>query len=418
MRNRQIVIAGASLGGLRAAEQLRAAGWHEGITIIGDEPFMPYNRPPLSKEALRCAQSSLGDARACDELHASTRLRMSRSLGEVNWRLGTAVKKALLGDRMLMLDDDEIIEYDGLVIATGLRPRRLPIDGCAASRFVLRNLEETVRLRRALTPGARVVIAGGGFIGCEVAATATTLGCEVTVVEPLAAPMIAALGAALAQAIQAHHATRGVRFCTRQTIAELVADRSDQLRGVVLTGGETVRCDVLVEAIGAAPNTAWLEGNGLDLTDGVLCDEWLRVDNADYAVAVGDIVRAPNARFGTNARRVEHWCVPLDTARTAAPTLVATVDQNPPRGNPYAPLPSFWSDQFDLRIHGYGLFARADEYAILEGDVASIETGVVVSASTGGRMTGFVALGMTPTELSPYVATLTEQSSIHSSEAA
>ncbi|GGO90138.1 NAD(P)/FAD-dependent oxidoreductase [Wenjunlia tyrosinilytica] len=376
----RIVIAGASLGGLRAAEHLRAAGWKGRITVVGDEPHMPYNRPPLSKEALAGKTS-----------FESLAFRPRAAAADVEWRLGTAVTRARPAGRLVELEGGERLPFDGLVVATGTRPRRLRCEGPVVGRYTVRTLSDAEELSAALTrPGVRVVVVGAGFIGCEVAATAIGLGVtEVTVVDPEPLPMLRPLGELLARALRERHEARGVRFALGQGVAAYSGE--DRVTGVVLTGGAVLPADVVVEAVGTVSNTEWLEGNGLDLSDGVLCDSALRVGGLPYVVAVGDVARFPNARYDDVPRRVEHWSIPGDTARHAARTLVAALTGAAPVPAPFAPLPSFWSDQYEYRVQSFGapVLGTADA-RVLDGDPAG---DVLVGYHSGGRLVGVVALG-------------------------
>ncbi|WP_409057597.1 NAD(P)/FAD-dependent oxidoreductase [Streptomyces sp. SYP-A7185] len=368
-----IAVVGGSLGGLRAAEQLRAAGWEGAITVYGAEPHLPYNRPPLSKEVLA------GEAPV-----SATALRRRPSVADVAWRLGTAVGSADLSARTLTLADGSVHAYEGLVAATGVRPRRLPLTG-GPPRHVVRTLEDAQALRAELGDDVRVLIIGSGFIGCEVAATARGAGCEVTVVAPEAEPMQAALGEEAGRVLRARHEARGVRF----RMGRLVAEFADAY--AVLDDGSECAADVVVEAVGSLPNVEWLGANaGLDLTDGILCDAQLRIGGLAHAVAVGDVARFPNPRYGAVARRVEHWSMPTDCAKHAARVLVAGLRGGPPPGasRPFAPLPSFWSDQFDVRVQSFGLPGAGDEVRLLRG-----EGDVVYGYYQGERLVGVVALG-------------------------
>lgn len=375
-----VVVAGASMAGLRAAEQLRAAGWDGPVTLIGDEPHMPYNRPPLSKEVLA--------GRAPFE---SLAFRPRASVADVRWRLGTKVVAADLGRRVVTLDDGEALAYRGLVVATGMRPRRLRCPGPVTGRHTVRTLADAQGLREALTrPGARVVIVGAGFIGCEVAATAVALGAaEVTVVDPLPLPMVGPLGDQLAKALLRRHEQRGVRFALGTGVTGF--DGDDRVTGVVLADGTVLAADVVVECVGSLANTEWLDGNGLDLTDGVLTDAHLRAGGRPDVVAVGDVARFPNARYDGVPRRVEHWSIPTDTAKHAARVLAAHLaggDAGLPR---FAPLPTFWSDQHDFRLQSFGAPALGkDDVRVLDGDP---DGDVVAGYHTGGRLVGVVALG-------------------------
>ncbi|MFS2295402.1 MAG: NAD(P)/FAD-dependent oxidoreductase [Actinomadura sp.] len=363
----RIVVAGASLGGLRAAEQLRAAGHTGEIVVVGDEPHPPYNRPPLSKEAL-ATEISLD----------RVAFRMRPSVADVAWRLGTPVVRADLAARTVHLADGTEIRYDGLVVATGLRPRRLDAPGTGPSRHVVRTLDDAAALRERLRPGVRAAVVGAGFIGCEVAATARTLGADVTVVAPEEQPMLRPLGARLGAELRRRHEGRGVRFLLGRTVARFTGT------GLELSDGTQVAAEVVVEAVGSVPCVEWLDGNGLDLSDGVLCDGALRVEGRPEVVAVGDVARFPNPRYDDVPRRVEHWSMPTDTARHAARTLLGQ------DAGPFMPLPSFWSDQYDLRLQSFGAPGLGDDVRVLEGDLGGE---AVVGYHRDGRLVGVVMLG-------------------------
>ncbi|MGW2700314.1 NAD(P)/FAD-dependent oxidoreductase [Streptomyces sp. NPDC001340] len=376
----RILVAGASMAGLRAAEQLRAAGWTGAITLVGDEPHMPYNRPPLSKEVLA--------GRAPFE---SLAFRPRASVADVEWRLGRRAVAARLDERTVQLDGGEVLPYDGLVVATGMRPRRLRCPGPLTGRHTVRTLADAQGLREALTrPGARVIVVGAGFIGCEVAATAVGLGvAEVTVVDPLPLPMVGPLGELLARSLLQRHEARGVRFRLGTGVQGFEGDRT--VTGVVLDDGSVVPADVVVESVGSIANTEWLDGNGLDLTDGVRTDELLRVGGRPEVVAVGDVARFPNARYDGVPRRVEHWSIPTDTAKQAAKTLVAHLVGGAPEPAPFAPLPTFWSDQHDFRLQSFGAPALGlADVRVLHGDT---DGDLLAGYHRDGRLVGVVALG-------------------------
>ena len=376
----RIVVAGASMGGLRAAEQLRAAGWTGAITVVGDEPHMPYNRPPLSKDVLA--------GKAPFESLAFT---PKASTADVEWRLGAKVVAARLAERTVELDDGSVLSYDGLVVATGMRPRRLRCPGPLAGRHTVRTLADAQGLRAELTrPGTRVVVVGAGFIGCEVAATAVGLGVrEVTVVDPLPLPMVGPLGELPARALLKRHEERGVRFALGTGVAGFEGD--DRVTGVVLADGSVLPADVVVESVGSVANTEWLQGNGLDLSDGVLTDEYLRAGGHPEVVAVGDVARFPNARYDGVPRRVEHWSIPTDTAKHAAKTLAAHLAGGAVELAPFAPLPTFWSDQHDFRLQSFGAPGLGlDDVRVLDGEP---DGDVLVGYHVGGRLVGVVALG-------------------------
>ncbi|MGW7414045.1 NAD(P)/FAD-dependent oxidoreductase [Streptomyces sp. NPDC054863] len=372
-----MLVAGASLGGLRVAEQLRRAGFAGELVVLGDEPHMPYNRPPLSKEVL-----------AGKAGFESLAFRPKPAAADVVWRLGTALTSADLAGRVVTLADGEQLPYDGLVVATGLRPRRLGAPGPAGGRHTVRTIDDARALRAALRPGAHVVVVGAGFIGCEVAATARGLGAEVTVVDPLPLPMVGPLGELLGQELLARHRAQGVRFALGRTVARFTGP-DGQVTGAVLDDGSLVRADAVVEAVGSLPNVEWLTGNGLDLSDGVLCDTQLRV--AEGVVAVGDVARFPNPRYDAVARRIEHWSVPGDSAKHAAKALLGHEQQA------FAPLPSFWSDQYGYRIQSFGAPALGlGDARVLDGepgDDGAAGDVLVGYHDGGGRLVGVVALG-------------------------
>ena len=375
-----IVVAGASLGGLRAAEQLRAAGWAGRITVIGDEPHMPYNRPPLSKEVLAGKAS-----------FASLAFTPRAAAADVEWRVGTKVVAARLAERTVELDDGSMMSYDGLVVATGMRPRRLRCPGPLAGRHTVRTIDDAQGLRHELTrPGVRVVVVGAGFIGCEVAATAVALGvAEVTVVDPLPLPMVGPLGELLGRALLRRHEERGVRFALGRGVSAFEGE--DRVTGVVLSDGSVLPADVVVESVGSVANVEWLDGNGLDLCDGVLTDGHLRVGGRPDVVAVGDVARFPNARYDGVPRRVEHWSIPTDTAKHAAKALAAHLAGAEAGLMPFAPLPTFWSDQHDFRLQSFGApVLGKDDVRVLDGDP---DGDVLVGHHSGGRLVGVVALG-------------------------
>lgn len=390
---RRVLVVGAGLGGLRSAEALRAQGYADEIVVVGDEPHAPYNRPPLSKEAL-----------ADEVAHERLAFRQKASVEDVVWRLGQRVESLDLDGRSAVVSG-RALEWDALVVATGVSARRLPVAGPpaahAAGRHVVRTLDDALALRAALTPSTRLVVVGAGFIGCEVAATARTLGCEVDVVAIDDVPMQRPLGPMLGGELQRRHEARGVRFHLGVGVDRLLGD--DHVSGVVLSDGTELAADAVVEALGSQCNVGLLEGQGLDLTDGVLTDDALRPLRDGVPVegvaAVGDVARFPNPRFDDRAFRVEHWSLPTDTGRRAGEVLAAYLRHGPTAAyeevaaKPWEVLPSFWSDQFDIRMQSFGMpgLADPDGVRLLDGDLAG---DCVVGYHRSGDLMGVVGLGM------------------------
>jgi 3-phenylpropionate/trans-cinnamate dioxygenase ferredoxin reductase subunit len=376
-----VIIVGASMGGLRAAEALRRFGYAGPITVIGEERHAPYNRPPLSKEVL-----------AAEVSHEAVAFPQRESTADVNWVLHTRVESADLENGTVTDSNGETHAYGTLIIATGLRPKRLEVpNGELTGRHAVRTLDDAIALRKDLKPGARVVVLGAGFIGCEVAATARKLGCEVTVVAPGSHPITRPLGVGLAKELQRRHEAMGVKFVMKTSVTDLVGTTA--VEGVVLDTGDVVFCDVLVEAIGSHPNTEWLEGNDLDLSNGVLTDNNMRAVKANgeawpNVFAIGDVARFANPLFDEAPRRVEHWNIPTDTAKRVAQVFTGQAE------GPFAPIPSFWSDQYDIHILAYGLLALADEVKLIAGE---LEGECVFGYYREGKMVGVCGIGMRTT---------------------
>ena len=376
-----VIIVGASMGGLRAAEALRRFGYAGPITVIGEERHAPYNRPPLSKEVL-----------AAEVSHEAVAFPQRESTADVNWVLHTRVESADLEHGTVTDSNGETHAYGTLIIATGLRPKRLEVpNGELTGRHAVRTLDDAIALRKDLKPGAKVVVLGAGFIGCEVAATARKLGCEVTVVAPGSHPITRPLGVELAKELQRRHEAMGVKFVMKTSVTELVGTTA--VEGVVLDTGDVVFCDVLVEAIGSHPNTEWLEGNDLDLSNGVLTDNDMRAVKANgeawpNVFAIGDVARFANPLFDETPRRVEHWNIPTDTAKRVAQVFTGQAD------GVFAPIPSFWSDQYDMHILAYGLLALADEVKLIAGE---LEGECVFGYYREGKMVGVCGIGMRTT---------------------
>jgi 3-phenylpropionate/trans-cinnamate dioxygenase ferredoxin reductase subunit len=393
MTSGQVVVVGAGLGGLRAAESLRGAGYDGHIVIVGDEPHHPYNRPPLSKEALAGGVS-------VEQLE----FRRKASVDDVEWRLGSPVVSSDLTAQTVTLADGSVIPFDGLVVASGIRPRALPIPGPAKGRYFLRTAQDAARVREHLVPGARVVIMGAGFIGCEVAATAVGLGATVHVVALDEEPMVRPLGRELGAGMRRRHEEKGVTFHLGHTISEFLGE--DHVVGARLDDGTVLDADVVIEAVGSVANTEWLDGNGLDLSDGLLVDDGMRVIDAPCPmVAVGDLARHPNALFPGPARRIEHWNMPTETGRRAGATLAAILNGQEPATAPFTAMPSFWSDQYKHKVQSFGMPGIANQITLVDGDV---DGPCIVEYLDDTGLVGVVGIDRT-SELAPYRARLQQR---------
>ena len=354
----RVIVVGASLAGLRAAETLRQHDVANSVVVVGDEVHRPYDRPPLSKKLLSGEWEP-------DRIH----LRQSDVFDDldVEWRLGNEATQLDIVVRQLTLADGSVLGFDGLVIATGARPRRLAGQDSFDHVHELRTLDDSLRLRSEIADGGRrVVVVGAGFIGLETAATAKMLGNDVVVLEGATAPLIRGLGAEMGEAIADLHRARGVDVRCGVFIEGLTED------GVRLAGGEVVPADAVVVGVGVTPNTHWLEGSGLRLRDGVVCDANLNALDVSGEVvpgvfAAGDVARWPNGLFDEEMR-VEHWTNAAEQGAHVATNLGHLAAGE--AFEPYEPLPFFWSDQFDHRIQFLGRAAADDEVQVVAGSIA------------------------------------------------
>lgn len=376
---KRCVVVGGSLSGLRAAEAVRRSGFDGELVVFGAEPHMPYNRPPLSKAALEDHPNL-----------ESLSFRISSAAREISWRLGQSVKSVSINEQSIALANGNRIEWDGLVVASGVRPRRLDLPVPSLGRYVVRTATDAIRLRQAVYPGSTVVILGAGFIGCEVASTCRSFGADVHIVAPDAVPMQNPLGIMLGQELQRRHEQRGVQFYMETLPVSFQGiGRAQRIR---LSDGTVLTADVVVESIGTIPNTEAVEHNGLDLTDGVLCNNHMQVEDHPNVVACGDVARFPNPLVDSVPRRVEHWNMAVDTARRAGTSLGSYLLSQELDVSEFAPMPSFWSDQYEMRIQSFGMpLLGTGDVRVLEGDV---ETEAAVGYHRGDTLVGVVLLGL------------------------
>jgi NADPH-dependent 2,4-dienoyl-CoA reductase/sulfur reductase-like enzyme len=364
-----IVVVGASLAGLRAVETLRREGYSGRLVLVGAEPHLPYDRPPLSKEML-----------AGEWEHDQILLRRTPYEDlELELRLGVAARGLDLDRRVVHVADTEV-PFDGLVVATGATPRPLPRQPDLDGIFTLRTIDDCHQLRDRLAAGPRVCVVGAGFIGSEVAATCRRRGLDVTVLEALPQPMVRGVGATLGAVLADLHRDHGVDLRTEVVVEAIEGD--GRVERVRLAGGPPVECDVVLVAVGVAPETRWLEGSDLTLDNGVVCDETLLA--APGVVAAGDVARWPNPLFDGEVMRIEHWTNAAEQGVYVGDRLLRAARGEP--ADPFAPVPFVWSDQYDVKIQCAGRFGGDDRMEIVSGSFA--ERRFVAIFERGGRISG------------------------------
>jgi 3-phenylpropionate/trans-cinnamate dioxygenase ferredoxin reductase component len=342
-----IVIVGASLAGLRAAQAIRRAEHDGEVVVIGAEEHLPYTRPPLSKELLAGAQEAEQTALPGRDL-------------DVTWRLGETATDLDHARHELTLASGDTLRYRKLLIATGARPRHWPGDPIELDGFhMLRNLEDALALRAAFADSPRLAVVGAGFIGCEVAATARKLGLEVTVIDVAHHPM-PALGPEVGARCAQLHRDHGVELRLGVGVEDF--EGNGRIEAIRLADGSRVEADLAVVALGAIPNTDWLIESGLELQPGVVCDATLAARDAQDVCAAGDAAAWPHPMADGGTIRIEHWTNAAEQGAAAGRNLLAA----PADRVPYAAVPYFWSDQYDVKIQAVGLAARAERVQMLE----------------------------------------------------
>ncbi|GDY33731.1 NAD(P)/FAD-dependent oxidoreductase [Gandjariella thermophila] len=355
----RIVVVGAGLAGATAAITLRERGFDGEVVLLGREPHRPYELPDLSKALL------LGDA------DAPTWVAGESAYAErgIDLRTGTEVREVRPADRVVVDDRGGELRYDRLLLATGSRPRTLPLPGAdLAGVHLLRTLDDSLALREALRPGRRLVIVGAGWIGCEVAAAARRHGTEVTVLDVAALPLRNVLGERIATVFRDLHAEHGVAWRLGTGVREL-AGEDGRVRAVRLVGGDELPADLVLLGVGAAPRLELAERAGIRTTGdvpggGVTVDAALRT-SAPGVVAAGDIAAHDHPRYGHQVR-VEHWANAKDQGAHAAGTLLG-------EDTPYRASPFFFSDQYDLGLEYRGLADPDRDELVVRGDPASRE---------------------------------------------
>lgn len=335
-----VVIVGSSVSGVKTAEALRSQGFRDHITIIGDEEEIPYDKPPLSKQVLIGA------------MEESANLLLTRDAADraqITMRLGSPATALDTEAHLVMLEDGGRVPYSTLIIATGVRARPSPW-GQPTGMHLLRTIADARALRRELLLGGRLVVIGGGFIGAEAAATAIKLGMTVQIVDPVPIPMSRVLGDEIGGILSGLHARHGVETFFGVGVSGVSVDNAVEAReghpglDVHLDNGMTLAADVVLVGIGTVTNHEWLEGSGLHLENGVVCDQFSRAEGVSDVYATGDIARWFHPRHNTLVR-VEHWTNAVEHAQAVAHNIT-----HPHEPRPYSPVEYIWSDQYDWKI--------------------------------------------------------------------
>ncbi len=366
------VIVGAALAGAKAAETLRAEGFDGRVVLLGAEPELPYERPPLSKEYLR------GEVdRESPRVHPPEYYTEH----DIELRSSTRVDALDLAAREVVLEDGERIGFTRLLLATGAEPRRLPLPGAELDGVhYLRDLRDCDALRTALDRSSHAVVIGAGWIGCEVAASARQKGLDVTLVEALSLPLERVLGRELGEIYAAIHRDHGVELLTETGVEAIEgADRAERVR---LRGGRAVDCDLVVIGVGVGPRTELAAAAGLDVDDGIVCDEHLRTSAAGV-FAAGDVANAWHPLLQRRLR-VEHWHNALEQGPAAARSMLGT-------GDPYDRVPYFFSDQYEVGMEYAGHAVEWDE-VVFRGDVDARE--FIAFWLQGGRVLAGMNVGV------------------------
>ena len=356
---RRLVVVGASLAGLRAAQGARAAGFDGDLVVVGDEPHRPYTRPPLSKELLAGVQTP-------DDC------TFPSQAVDADWRLGAPATGLDRAAKLVHLADGDAVPYDRLIVATGCRARPWPGEP-ADGMHTLRSVDDALKLKAAFARRPKVAIIGAGFIGCEVAATARKQGLDVTMVDIAAHPMLP-LGPQLGELCAAMHRRHGVDLRLQTGVASVDGGM------LSLTDGSRIDADVVVVALGAVPNTEWLRAPG-----GLACDATLTSLDDPDVLGAGDAISWPHPLAGGEPVRVEHWTTAAEQGQVAGRNALLEPGERAAHELP----PYFWSDQYDVKIQAVGFPNRAERLEILESTPEGDR--FVAAGARDGRLVGVVA---------------------------
>ena len=361
-----MVIVGAGMAGARAVIALRAADYKGPITLIGEEAYLPYDRPPLSKAAITAEEAPaptllLDD----DQLHSlnATFIRSAKAL------------KLDVKSKTVTLSSGVSVPYEKLLIATGAKPRKLNIPG-GEHALLLRDFGDTEVLREVLKPNKKIVIIGGGFIGLELAASARTLGCDVTLVEAQPRILLRGVPEAIARIVHETHMANGVKLLTGTGLTKL------EKHTVHLSDGCMVSADVIIAGIGATPEVALAADAGLTIDNGIVCDEYLRTSDPNI-YAAGDCCSFPHGHFGAKRTRLEAWRSATDQANTAALNMLGG-------SKVHNAIPWFWSDQYDLTLQIAGMGDQGTNTATRH---LSSEALIIFHLTDEGKLVGASGIG-------------------------
>jgi NADPH-dependent 2,4-dienoyl-CoA reductase/sulfur reductase-like enzyme len=353
MRNlNRIVIIGAGAAGLTTAETLRRLGFGGTITMVNAESTPPYDRPPLSKQVL-------AGTWAPEKVQHRSPAALDKLA--LDWHHGVQASRLDVAGHRVELSNGKLLEFDVAVIATGVAPRPLASGHDLQGVFVLCTLVDALALRQALAAGKRLVVVGGGFLGLEVAATAQQLGLEVEVIEPLPVCLEGPLGSTIGERVMHLQTTHGVRLRNGIRVRHLIGDQElstgGAVRGVELHDGSQLSADVVLVSIGAHPTVGWLEESGLTLQNGVVCNTFCEAAPDIYAA--GDVANWYHPLLERHVR-LEHRMNATEQGQAVARNILG-------ERQPFAPVPFFWSDQFDVKLQMYGIASRGAELRIVEG---------------------------------------------------
>jgi len=372
---RSVVVVGAGLGGLRVCEGLRRLGFDGSLTLVGAEEGHPYDRPPLSKEVLKGTRPNPPALRDSEEMDALTLDLRTAS---------TAVELDPVAQHV-RLADGEVLRYDALVVATGARPRPWALGAVATNVWTLRTSDDAASIARLIADRGRLAVLGAGFIGCEVAASAREMGCDVTLLEMLPAPLSHVIGLAAGEEIARRHLAAGVDLRCGVTIEDVIVDQG-RLRAIRLPGGAVIEVDGLVAGLGVVPNVEWVQSSGLLVDDGIVCNA-VGETSHQSVYALGDVARWVNVTSGRH-RRVEHWTTTTEQAGIVA----AQIADGPHERRHLDEVPYFWSDQYGTKIQCLGEPSGS-------ADITMVRTGPTGDRplfvySRAGRMSGVLGFGL------------------------